>query len=152
MEFFTLAGIATFVGACAIYAVWMVSRKKVAANTVARAQTEADQLLRDARREAETHKKELALTAKEQAHALLQDIEREAQKQRGELATLEQEFASKKHELTDRGRKASQTDAKLREREKRVEALRRKLLRAVELEDFERAAEIRDEIRDMEPA
>jgi protein-arginine kinase activator protein McsA len=38
------------------------------------------------------------------------------------------------------------------EREKRVESLRRKLLRAVEVEDFERAAEIRDEIRDMEPA
>ena len=130
MEFFTLAGIATFVGACAIYAVWMVSRKKVAANTVARAQTEADQLLRDARREAETHKKELALTAKEQAHALLQDIEREAQKQRGELATLEQEFASKKHELTDRGRKASQTDAKLREREKRVDENERRLAAA----------------------
>ena len=43
-------------------------------------------------------------------------------------------------------------DPSISEREKRVEALRRKLLRAVELEDFERAAEIRDEIRDMEPA
>ena len=130
MEFFTLAGIATFVAACAICAVWMVTRKRVAANTVARAQTEADQLLRDARREAETYKKELALTAKEQAHALLQDIEREAQKRRGELATLEQEFASTKHELTDRGRKASQTDAKLQEREKRVDENERRLAAA----------------------
>jgi len=38
------------------------------------------------------------------------------------------------------------------EREKRVEALRRRLQRAVDAEDFERAAEIRDQIRDLEPA
>ncbi len=37
------------------------------------------------------------------------------------------------------------------EREKRVEALRRKLERAVATEDFERAAELRDEIRELEP-
>ena len=38
------------------------------------------------------------------------------------------------------------------EMEKRLEALRRKLQRAVAVEDFERAAEIRDEIRTLEPA
>lgn len=38
------------------------------------------------------------------------------------------------------------------EMEKRVEALRRRLERAVEAEDFERAAELRDEIRALEPA
>lgn len=36
--------------------------------------------------------------------------------------------------------------------EKRVEALRRKLERAVQAEDFERAAELRDQIRTLEPA
>ena len=38
------------------------------------------------------------------------------------------------------------------EMEKRLEGLRRKLHRAVESEDFERAAELRDQIRSMEPA
>ena len=38
------------------------------------------------------------------------------------------------------------------ERAKRLEALKRKLQRAVDREDFERAAELRDEIRAMEPA
>lgn len=38
------------------------------------------------------------------------------------------------------------------EMEKRLEGLRRKLERAVRSEDFERAAEIRDQIRDLEPA
>ncbi|MEQ8329666.1 MAG: UvrB/UvrC motif-containing protein [Longimicrobiales bacterium] len=38
------------------------------------------------------------------------------------------------------------------EMEKRLETLRRRLNRAVEAEDFERAAELRDEIRALEPA
>jgi protein arginine kinase activator len=38
------------------------------------------------------------------------------------------------------------------EMEKRLDGLRRRLERAVQSEDFERAAEIRDEIRSMEPA
>lgn len=37
-------------------------------------------------------------------------------------------------------------------REKRLEGLRRKLDRAVELEDFERAAALRDQIRDLQPS
>ena len=38
------------------------------------------------------------------------------------------------------------------ERSRRIEALERKLQRAVNSEDFERAAEIRDQIRAIEPA
>jgi protein arginine kinase activator len=38
------------------------------------------------------------------------------------------------------------------ELERRLEGLRRKLNRAVESEDFERAAELRDQIRSLEPA
>lgn len=38
------------------------------------------------------------------------------------------------------------------EMEKRLDGLRRKLYRAIEAEDFERAAEVRDEIRSLEPA
>jgi protein arginine kinase activator len=43
-------------------------------------------------------------------------------------------------------------DPSITEREKRLEALRRKLQRAISTEDFERAAEIRDEIKSLEPA
>ena len=43
-------------------------------------------------------------------------------------------------------------DPTISEMEKRLEGLRRKLERAVEAEDFERAAEIRDEIRSLQPA
>jgi protein arginine kinase activator len=43
-------------------------------------------------------------------------------------------------------------DPTVTEREKRLTALRQKLQRAVTLEDFERAAELRDQIRALEPA
>ncbi len=43
-------------------------------------------------------------------------------------------------------------DPSASEMEKRLEALRRKLQRAVDTEDFERAARIRDQIRTLEPA
>jgi len=43
-------------------------------------------------------------------------------------------------------------DPSATEMEKRMEGLRRKLQRAVDTEDFERAALLRDEIRTMEPA
>ena len=43
-------------------------------------------------------------------------------------------------------------DPSASEMERRLEGLRRKLHRAVEAEDFERAAELRDQIRALEPA
>ena len=43
-------------------------------------------------------------------------------------------------------------DPSVSERGRRLEALRRKLERAINTEDFERAAELRDQIRNMEPA
>ncbi len=43
-------------------------------------------------------------------------------------------------------------DPSASELERRLEGLRRKLHRAVEAEDFERAAELRDQIRSLEPA
>ena len=42
-------------------------------------------------------------------------------------------------------------DPSISEKEKRLEALRRKLARAIDTEDFERAAELRDQIRTLEP-
>jgi protein arginine kinase activator len=43
-------------------------------------------------------------------------------------------------------------DPSTSEREKLLDTLRRKLSRAVEFEDFEQAAELRDRIRELEPA
>lgn len=42
-------------------------------------------------------------------------------------------------------------DSTVSDREQRLESLRRKLARAIDTEDFERAAELRDQIRTLEP-
>ncbi len=44
------------------------------------------------------------------------------------------------------------TDPTASEMEKRLDGLRRRLHRAIEVEDFERAAEVRDQIQSLEPA
>ena len=117
MDLFTTTGIAALLAAVTMCVVWLVTRQRLAASTIARAQIEADQLIRNARREAETHQKELALAAKEQAHTLVQESEREAQRRREEMATLEQEHTNKTQELIDRTKKVSRQEDALRERE-----------------------------------
>ena len=128
MDLFTTTGIAAFLAAVALCVVWLVTRKRLAASTIGRAQIEADQLIRNARREAETHQKELALAAKEQAHTLVQESEREVQRRREEMATLEQEHTSKTRELIDQTRKVSRQEDALREREEIFQESQEKLI------------------------
>ena len=128
MDLFTTTGIAAFLAAVALCVVWLVTRKRLAASTIGRAQIEADQLIRNARREAETHQKELALAAKEQAHTLVQESEREVQRRREEMATLEQEYTSKTRELIDQTRKVSRQEDALREREEIFQESQEKLI------------------------
>ena len=112
--------IATFIAAAAVFAVWIATRKRVAAHTVGRAQTEASRLVRDAERDAENLRKEAHLAAKEQAHTLLQDSERQTREQRQELESVEHQLAQKTQELTEHDRKAKQFDVTLQEREQRA--------------------------------
>jgi ribonuclease Y len=112
--------IAAVVAAAAVFAVWVATRKRVAALTVGRAQAEASRLVRDAARDAENLQKAADLTAKEQAHALLVDSERQTRERRQELETIEQQLTRKTQELTEHERKATQLDATLCEREQRA--------------------------------
>ena len=137
MDLFTIAGIAAFLAATIVCAVWVVTRTRIAARTVGRAQTEAEQLIRDARREADTYQKEATLTAKEQAHTLQQQSERQGQERREELASIERQLTRKTQELTDHDREAQRTEASLREREQRVGDHERKLA-----EDLHRCEEL----------
>ena len=55
--------IAALLAAGTVFAVWVATRKRVAASTVERAQGEASRLVRDAERDAENLRKEAELTA-----------------------------------------------------------------------------------------
>src|SRR5690606_3693680 len=66
----------------AVFAWWLATRKRLAAETVGRAQAEATRLLQHAEREAEARRKEVELAARERAHEIIVDAERSARVQR----------------------------------------------------------------------
>ncbi len=95
------AAITAAVAAIAFF-VWLGSRKRLAADTVGRAEDQAARLIRDAEREAETLKKEALLEAKERAHELSLEAEKQARDRRQQLSGIEQALARREEKLTER--------------------------------------------------
>jgi len=120
MDLLTLGGIAAFGATAVLFAVWVATRKRIAASTVGRARDEAERLVRDATRDAETTRKEAELAAKEQAHTLLQDSERQANERRDELASIERQLAQRTEELKTQDREARETEVRLTAREQQL--------------------------------
>ena len=81
---------------------WLLSRRRMADETLARAQAEADRLIRQAERDAETLRKEAALEAREKAHTVTADSDKQIRQRRDEIASLEQALSEKTRTLTDR--------------------------------------------------
>jgi ribonuclease Y len=92
----------TAVTAAAVFAVWLANRKRVAAETVGRAEETALRILKDAERDAETRRKEALLEAKEKAHDVLMEAERQARQERQHAAALEQTLARRDAALAER--------------------------------------------------
>ena len=76
--------------AASVFGLWLSGRKRIAADTIGRAEEDARRIIRDAERDAETRKKEALLDAKEKAHEILVDAERQARQDRLQATTLEQ--------------------------------------------------------------
>jgi len=94
--------IVTAVAAAAVYGVWVTNRKRIAAETVGRAEEQSARLLKDAERDAETRKKEALLDAKEKAHELVVEAERQAAQARQAASTLEQTLTRRELSLAER--------------------------------------------------
>jgi ribonuclease Y len=94
--------IVTVVAAAAVYAAWVANRKRIAAETVGRAEEQALRIIKDAERDGEARKKESALEAKEKAHDILVDAERQARQERNQAAVLEQTLLRKESALADK--------------------------------------------------
>src|SRR4051812_38495289 len=92
----------TFVAAAAVFAFWVANRKRIAAETVGRAEEQALRTLKDADRDADTRKKEALLEAKEKAHELRTEAERVAREKTQHLADLEQQLHRREQSLTDK--------------------------------------------------
>src|SRR4051812_5612809 len=80
----------------------MANRKRIAAETIGRAEETALRITRDAERDAETTKKEALLEAKEKAHDILVEAERQARTERQQAAALEQTLARREAAAAER--------------------------------------------------
>jgi ribonucrease Y len=138
---------------------WIVSHKRIAAETVGRAGEHARQLRSQAEREAESLKKEAQLEARERTHALVADAEKKARDRQQEIVDLDKALADRTRALADRIGAADQLERDLRKREttladlqKRTEAAaaRSEQLLADRQRELQRVASLTaDEARDL---
>jgi ribonuclease Y len=112
-----LASLITLLVAAGAILWWIASKRRIAAETVGRAQQEAERLTKQAEREAESLRKEATLEAREKAHADAAESDRQMRLRREEILTLEQALADKTRALADRLASASRTEQELRARE-----------------------------------
>jgi ribonucrease Y len=94
--------IVALVAASAVFAVWVANRKRIAAETVGRAEAQALRITKDAERDAENKRKESLLEAKEKAHEILMAAERQARQERQEAVILEQTLIKRETALAER--------------------------------------------------
>ena len=107
----------TLLAAAAVFAVWVANRKRIAAETVGRAEEQARRITKDAERDADTRKKETLLEAKEKAHDVLVEAERQARQDRQQTAALEQALARRDSSLADRETSVDRLEKDLAARE-----------------------------------
>jgi ribonuclease Y len=112
--------IAAALVAVGVFLYWAASRKRIAAETVGRAEEQARTLLREAEREAENRKKEALLEAKEKAHQIVVEADRLTEERRQQATRLEQILGKKEEKLTERLTAAEQAEKELRSREQAI--------------------------------
>jgi ribonuclease Y len=117
---FLINVLVTLVTAAAVFAVWVANRKRIAAETIGRAEEQALRVMKDAERDAETRKKETLLDAKEKAHDLLTQSERQARQERQQAQTLEQTLNRREAAVTEKQAAAERLDKDIRTREHAV--------------------------------
>jgi ribonuclease Y len=141
--------IVTMVAAGAVFAVWVANRRRIAAETVGRAEEQALRITKDAERDAETRRKEALLEAKEKAHEILMDAEKQARQERQQAVTLEQTLTRREVAVTERQaaierleKELNSRDRALNEREKAAAAAAAKYdhLVAAQQRELERVA------------
>jgi ribonuclease Y len=110
----------TVAAAAAVFSYWVASRRRIAADTIGRAEEQAGRILKDAERDAEAHKKEALLEAKERAHDLRAEAERAALERSQQLAETEQQLSRREAMLSDKVSAAERKDRDLQARAQAV--------------------------------
>src|SRR3954469_24687622 len=110
----------SLVAAISVFLYWVANRKRIAAETVGRAEEQALRIHKDAERDADTRKKEALLEAKEKAHELRIEAERQAREKQEQLTLLEQQLAKRESALSERVTNAERKDKELQSRTQAV--------------------------------
>jgi len=151
--------VVTIVAGAVVFAAWIANRKRIAAETIGRAEQQALRIVKDAERDAETMKKEALLEAKEKAHDVLVEADRQARQERQLAATLEQTLTRREAVLSERQaaierleKELNARDRSLSDREKSAAAAaaRYEQLVASQQRELERVAGLTaEEARDL---
>jgi ribonuclease Y len=96
---------------------WLKTRKRIATDTIGRAQDEAVQIRRAAERESESIKKEAQLEAREKSHTVVSAAEQQARARQQEIATLDQALADRTRTLAGRIGETEKLERELRARD-----------------------------------
>jgi ribonuclease Y len=110
---YLINGAITLVAATAVFAYWVANRKRIAAETIGRAEEQAIRIMKEADRDAESRKKEALLEAKEKAHELRTEAERVARDKSQQLSDTEQQLRRKESALTDKMAAAERKEREL---------------------------------------
>jgi ribonuclease Y len=124
-----------FVAAAAVFAYWVANRRRIAAETIGRAEEQASRVLREAERDVDARRKEAMLEAKERAHELRLEAEQYARDHRQQISGIEQLLTRREAALAEQTAALDRTEHALRAREARITA------REQSLADAERRAE-----------
>ena len=117
---YTICAVVALVTAGAVFLGWIASRKRIAADTVGRAEEQAARIVKDAERDAETRRKETLLDAKEKAHEILTEAERQARSERQQQQILEQTLTRRDALLAERQISVERLEKDLHAREKAI--------------------------------
>jgi ribonucrease Y len=98
------------------------TRRRAAADALAKAHDECQRVLKQAERDADSLRKEATLEAREKAHELAADSERQARERRQQIVGLEEGLADKTRALADRLAATDRLEQDLRGREKALAA------------------------------
>ncbi|MEK6629966.1 MAG: ribonuclease Y [Acidobacteriota bacterium] len=99
------------------FLIWLGNRKRIAADTIGRANEQAARMARDAERDAENVKKEALIECKERTHQLVVEAERQAAARRQQVASLEQALVRREEKLSERVTAIEQRDRDRRSQE-----------------------------------
>ncbi|PYR34053.1 MAG: ribonuclease Y [Acidobacteria bacterium] len=119
---YVVVAVITLVAAAAVFAVWVVNRKRIAAETIGRAEEQALRIIKDAERDAEGHKKEALLDAKEKAHEIVIEAERQSRRELQQNQALEQALVRREAQAAERQSSIERREKELDSRESAVAA------------------------------